>query len=208
MATINNVRSDSTLLSRLDRALFSLETALVLGAGLFTLFVMFVAVANIVGRYFGYPVPGYVDYMEQAVPAIAILGIAYCQRTGAHIRMDILVGNLKGRTLWLFEFLSVLLMLAITAVLAYGAWDHTARALRNGDSTVDINLPTWPAKILFPILFAILALRLVLQTAAYARALRTGEEEPVAVPLVEDPAAQAKAEAQTVSGMENGVESQ
>ncbi|MDJ0614463.1 MAG: TRAP transporter small permease [Rhizobiaceae bacterium] len=202
MSATGNVRTDSSLLSRLDQNLFKIESLLNLFAGLITLGVMFIAVGNIVGRYLGYPVPGYIDYMEQAVPAIAILGIAYCQRLGGHIRMDIVVGALKGRILWFAEFLGVLLMLLITAVLIYGSWDHAARAINLGDSTVDINLPTWPTKILFPILFAILSVRLAIHVIAYFKAMQTGESEPVGVPLIEDVAEQTKREAETVSGLE------
>lgn len=202
MSASGNVRIDGSLLSLLDQNLFKIEGLLNLLAGLITLGVMFVAVANIVGRYFGYPVPGYIDYMEQAVPAIAILGIAYCQRIGGHIRMDIVVGALKGRVLWFAEFLGVLLMLVITAILIYGSWDHAYRAISLGDSTVDINLPTWPTKILFPILFCILAVRLCIHVVAYLKAVKTGEEEPVGVPLIEDVAEQTKREAETVSGLE------
>jgi len=202
MAATGNVRTDGSLLSRFDQNLFKLESFLNLLAGLITLGVMFVAVGNIVGRYLGYPVPGYIDYMEQAVPAIAILGVAYCQRLGGHIRMDIVVGALKGRVLWFAEFLGVSFMLAITAVLIYGSWDHAYRAITLGDSTVDINLPTWPTKILFPLLFLILSVRLTIHVVAYLRAMQTGESEPVAVPLIEDVAEQTKREAETVSGLE------
>ncbi|MEO0329185.1 MAG: TRAP transporter small permease subunit [Pseudomonadota bacterium] len=203
MSATGNVRTDESLLSRADRELFRLESLLNLSAGLIILAVMFLAVANIVGRYFGYPVPGYIDYMEQAVPAIAILGIAYCQRLGGHIRMDIVVGSLKGRALWLAEFIGILFMLAITAALIYGSWDHASRAIRLGDSTVDINLPTWPTKILFPILFSILVVRLLIHLIGYFNAMRTGETDPVAVPLIEDVATQTKREAESVSGLED-----
>ncbi|MEM7069876.1 MAG: TRAP transporter small permease [Pseudomonadota bacterium] len=207
MSATGNVRVDGSALSRLDQGLFKIESLLNLLAGLITLGVMFVAVANITGRYFGYPVPGYIDYMEQAVPAIAILGVAYCQRLGGHIRMDIFIGTLKGRILWFAEFLGVALMLAITLILIYGSWDHASRAIRLGDSTVDINLPTWPTKILFPILFCILSIRLTLHVLAYLRAMREGTSEPVAVPLIEDVATQTKREAETVSGLEGEEQS-
>ena len=206
MSASGNVRTDDSILSGLDQSLFKLESLLNLLAGLITLAVMFIAVANIVGRYFGYPVPGYIDYMEQAVPAIAILGIAYCQRLGGHIRMDIVIGTLKGKALWIAEFLGVLLMLLITAILIYGSWDHAYRAITLGDSTMDINLPTWPTKILFPILFCILSIRLALHVLAYLKAIRSGEAEPVAVPLIEDVAQQTKREAETVSGLESETE--
>jgi len=202
LSATGNVKTDGSLLSRLDQSLFKLESLLNLAAGLVILGVMFIAVGNIVGRYFGFPVPGYVDYMEQAVPMAAILGVSYCQRLGGHIRMDIVVATLKGKALWFAEFLGVLLMLFITLMLVYGSWNHAERAIKLGDSTVDINLPTWPTKILFPIMFFVLALRLVIHCLAYLKALKNSEVEPVAVPLIEDVATQTKREAETVSGLE------
>ncbi len=202
-----SVRSDASAVSRADRALYAVERALTLMAGLAILAVMLVSVANILGRkLFDLPVPGFVDWMVQAVPVIAFLGIAACQRVGGHIRMDILVGQLRGRALWLFEFVSVLLMLALTLVIAWGAFLHFERSFDWGspswsrDSTIDLGLPTWPVKLLVPVMLWLLALRLALQLWAYGRALRRGEERPVAVPLIESAAEQAAAEAETVSG--------
>ena len=68
------------------------------------------------------------------------------------------------------------------------------------DSTIDIALPIWPAKILAPIAFGVLSLRLMLQVWGFGRALITGAERPVAVPLIEDAAAQAAREAAQLSG--------
>ena len=52
---------------------------------------MLLAVAQILGRkLFNLPVTGFIDWVEQAM-AILLLGIAYCQRLGGHIRMDIVI---------------------------------------------------------------------------------------------------------------------
>ncbi len=213
----HSVLTDDSRLSRVDRALYAVESKLTLLAGIVALGVMLLAVANIVGRKIGDiandrgwawldanfgPVPGYIDWTEQAVPAIAILGLVATQRDGGHIRMDFVVGRIKSRALWLFELLSVILMLIITAALIYGTWDHASRAIRNGDSTVDINLPIWPAKVLFPVIFVMLALRLIVQIWAYWRALKNGGPSPIAVPIPEDAATQALNEALTVSGFD------
>lgn len=195
-----SVREDDSLPSRVDRALYKLESMLTLIAGIVILMVMFLSVANILGRYlFNLPIPGYIDWMVQLVPVMAFLGIAYCQRNGGHIRMDFLVGKLKRRPLWTFELLSIVLMLVITIPILIGSWDYGTRALRLGDSTVDINLPTWPVKMLVPLMIALLSIRLFLQVWFYTRALISGEEHPVAVPIPEDAAAIAKQEAESVS---------
>jgi hypothetical protein len=65
---------------------------------------------------------------------------------------------------------------------------------------MDINLPIWPAKLIVPVALSILALRLILQIWAYSRAVKEGGDTPVAVPLIEDAAAVAAAEAESLMG--------
>jgi TRAP-type mannitol/chloroaromatic compound transport system permease small subunit len=197
------VREDGSAVSRADRALFRVESALTLASGLFIMGVMLLSVANILGRkLFNLPVDGYIDWMIQAVPVMAFLGISYVQRLGGHIRMDIVVRALKGRALWVVEFIGILVMFLIALALIYGTWNHASRAFRLGDSTTDINLPIWPVKAMVTLMLMLFAVRCALQLWAYARAIRTGEDEPVAVPLIEDAAAQARHEAETVSGFD------
>jgi TRAP-type C4-dicarboxylate transport system permease small subunit len=138
---------------------------------------------------------------------LAFLGIAYTKRLGGHIRMDMLVGHLHGRTLWVVELISSTLMLLVTLVLIYGSYLHFWRAFSIGDSSLDINLPTWPAKLVVPVALTVLALRLLLQIWGYARAVREGSETPVAVPLIESAADVAAKEAASVIDNGNGPES-
>jgi len=201
MSSSSTVLEDGTLLSRLDRMYFKFESVLNLIGGLVIFLIVLMAVANILGRkFFNIPVSGYIDWTEQAMVFFAFFGVAYCQRQGGHIRMDIFVGALKGRALWFFELISTLLMLTITVVLIVGSYFHFLRAWTNGDSSFDIGLPTWPAKLVVPVMLTILALRLLLNTWGYLRALKDGSDNPVAVPLIEDAATQALNEAKTVSG--------
>jgi len=202
----SSVLEDSSRLSRADRIVFRIERALTLTGGLVILALMLLAVIQILGRkLFNVPIPGFIDWVEQAMAVFAFLGIAYCQRQGGHIRMDIVVGMLRGRLLWLTEFISVGVILALTVALTVGSWRHFLRAFENGDSSIDIALPTWPAKLMVPVALAVLALRLVLQLWAYGRAIKSGSETPVAVPLIEDAATQAAHEAEAVSSNETGA---
>ncbi|RMH48761.1 MAG: TRAP transporter small permease [Alphaproteobacteria bacterium] len=203
--TQSRVRADNSLLSRIDRAVFRLESALNLAAGLVIFALVCLAVWNVLARkLLGMPVPGYVDWTEQFMATFAFLGIAYCQREGGHIRMDILVARLSGRGVWIFEFLSTLFMLVITTALIYGSWYHFQRSFSfsdpwwSRDSTIDVALPLWPSKLLVPFSLSLLWLRLALQLWGYGRAIARAEAEPVAVPLVEPPAEQAMHEAEVV----------
>lgn len=209
MAGASSVLTDDSALSRVDRALFRLETLLALIGGFAIFGLMLLAVINVAGRNgFNSPLPGYVDWIEQFMPVIAMLGVAYVMRLGGHIRMDILVGQLGGRALWLFEALSTLAMLLVTLLLIWGSWAHFQRSfdmsvpLWSRDSSIDIGLPIWPAKLVVPVAFSVLAVRLVLQLVAFTQAFLHNDPRPVGVPLIEDAATQAAHEAESVSGLE------
>lgn len=207
MAGAASVLSDTSSLSRLDRGLYRIERQLALLSGLAVFSLMVLAVVSVGGRnFFNQPLPGYVDWIEQIMPLIAFMGVAYTQRDGGHIRMDIFVGMFRGRVLWLIELITTVLVLALMLLLVWGSWAHFERSfdwnapMWSRDSTMDIGLPIWPAKVLAPIAFGVLSLRLMLQVWGFGRALVTGAERPVAVPLIEDAATQAAREAAQLSG--------
>ena len=196
---------DSSLLSRLDIILLKLERFCALISGLTIFSLMFLAVYSVSGRkFFNAPLAGYVDYIEAALPVIAIMGVSYVQRDGSHIRMDIFVSLLKGRALWLFELISILLILLLILYLTWGAWLHfdrsfdCSRPLCSRDSSIDIGLPTWPSKLVVPFAFTVLSFRLILQAVGYSRALIFDLKKPPAVPLPISSSDQAKIETEAI----------
>lgn len=206
MAGTSSVLSDKSLLSRLDNLLYKLEGKLALVSGLAVFSLMLLAVVSVSGRNaINQPLPGYVDWIEQAMPLIAFMGVSYTQRLGGHIRMDLFVGMLTGRPLWIVELITTLVILLVMLLLVYGSFAHFDRSFDFGapmwsrDSSMDIAIPLWPAKLLAPIAFSVLCLRLMLQVWGYTRAILRNEKNPVAVPLIEDVATQAANEAATVS---------
>ena len=209
MAGSAQVLSDDSRLSRIDRALYRLEGWLALVSGLAVFSLMLLAVVSVGGRNFlNQPLPGYVDWIEQAMPLIAFMGIAYTQRDGGHIRMDMLVGALKGRWLYAAEIITTVAVLLLMVLLVWGSWAHFQRSfdfaapLWSRDSSMDIGLPIWPAKLLAPVAFSVLVLRLVLQLWAYLRAFAANDPHPVAVPLVQSAAEIAAAEAETLTDLD------
>ena len=174
-------------------------------SGIIIFMLVMLAVGNVLGRkLLALPVPGYVDWTEQFMAFFAFLGLAYCQREGGHIRMDILVGQLRHRPLWIAEWLSTLFMLILTTALLYGTYFHFLRSfhfdspLWSRDSSIDIALPLWPAKLVVTFSMFVLWIRLMLQLWGFGRAVHDNSERPVAVPLVEDAATQARHEAETL----------
>lgn len=182
-------------LHRADRLLGAVENALNLAAGALVFALMLFGVAQILLRtVFRAPILGYIDVVEVSMVGFAVLSIAFVQRVGGHVRMELLISRCKGRLLWLLEAAGTAAAAFIVAVLIPHAYRHFERAFEFGDSTIDVELATWPAKLVVPAALALLLLRLVLQSAGYVRLLVQPGLEPVAVPTIKDAAAQAREE--------------
>ena len=169
-----------------DRWLARIEDILDLVAAFFIVFLMMFAVAQVISRkLFNYPLWGYVDIVEIVMVTFAFLGISYCQRLGGHIRMELLVRQLRGRALWIFEILGIIVALGIILVLLWYGFTHFLRAFQLGDSTIDREIILWPAKLVIPIAFSVLSARLLIQFFAYTRLVLHPEAEPLAIPVIE-----------------------
>jgi len=191
LSSSSAVLQDNSWLSRADCALLPLERIFALVSGLAVFSLMFLAAYSVTGRkFFNQPLSGYVDYIEAAMPVIAFMGVSYVQRFGGHIRMDMIIGKMRGRLLWAMELFAIILMLLVIAALIWGSWAHFDRSfdltkpMWSRDSSIDIGIPMWPSKLLIPVAFGLLSVRLSLQAIGYARALVLGLEHPVAVPLI------------------------
>ena len=199
-------------LARADAWQSKLEDALNLVAAIAIFGVMAVGVVQVVGRSVSswlhglvpaiqpFAIYGYIDYVQFIAVLYAVLGIAYCQRLGGHIRMEIVVANLRGRALWLLEATAVLLAIVATVLLVAGTWDNFANAWSKGDSSMDVNLPLWPSKLVVPLALAVLLVRLVLQLWAYLRLLADPARPEIAVPRHETPEQAAQREAEEAIG--------
>jgi TRAP-type C4-dicarboxylate transport system permease small subunit len=191
------------ILSKVSRSLAWLEDALNLCAAAAIFFLMFVAVFQSLSRtVFGTAIHGYIDYIELASPIFALLGIAYCQRLGAHVRMDLILRGVPKRLLWAMEGFAVVLALIVVTLLIDSTFQNFLRAWYRGDSTMDIRLPVWPGKLMVPLALSVLWLRLVIQSLDYARLVRYPDAAPIAVPTLETAEQQARAEIDEALGRE------
>lgn len=193
------IRPGGGVLGTVDKAMHAVEkfTALISGFGIFGL--MLIGVVQIFGRkFFNAPIFGYIDIVEIAMSALVFLGLAYTERLGGHIRMELFVSFLKGRWLWAFELLGVLIGLVIVAVLTYYSYTHAMRAYHSGDSSIDAQLVLWPSKMIVSASLALLFLRLLVSLWGYLRLLAHPDADPIGVPEIIDVEEQAMRDAETV----------
>ncbi len=183
-------------LGAIDRAVHRLEklTALVSGFGIFAL--MIIGVAQVLGRkLFNFPIHGYIDMVEIMMSFLVFMGLAFTERTGGHIRMEILVGLMPKRWLWMFETLSVAIALVLVAILTYYTGTHAWRSYTSGDSTMDAQILLWPSKLIVSASLALLFVRLLIELWGYVRLVASPHATPYGVPLIIDVEEQARRDA-------------
>jgi len=78
---------------------------------------------QVVGRQLGLSIGGADDLTAFAVAGSALLPLAYAFRHGAHIRVDLIIGNLKGRARFVMETLALGVTTALCAFLAFAVAD-------------------------------------------------------------------------------------
>lgn len=196
--------SGGRAIQRFDRLLHAVERVTAIASGLFIFGLMLVGVVQIVGRtVFNMPIFGYIDAIEMSIAVFAFLAIAYCERMNGHVRMELFVGRLRGRPLWIAEAAGQIVGLFVIAVLIWYGWDHAMRAYEYGDSTIDAQIPWWPSKLLIPFAFALLFMRLLVNLVGYIRLAADGTADPVAVPLISDVRELAKGEASEAGVLES-----
>ncbi len=188
----------------LDRVFGAIENLFNLFAGSLVFAMMFLGMVQIIMRnIFNAPIYGYIDIVEISMVGFAVLSIAYVQRVGGHVRMELLISRLKGRASWLVEALATSAAIFIVAVLIPYSYSHFQRAFNFGDSTIDIQIPTWPAKLVVPLALSLLLIRLFIQLAGYLRLTVDPNLMPVGVPLTRNVAEQAKEEISQAGGNES-----
>ena len=174
------------MLKGVDEAFFQVEKFLNLIAALVILAIMLIGTYQVFGRkLLSIPVPGYVDWIEMTMTVFAFVAISYTQRLGGHVRMEIILGRMKGRLLYFFEIFGTVCAIFIVAVLGYYGYEHFLRAFEIGDSTIDIELPVWPSKLLVPFAFGILLIRLFIQLIGFIRLFLYPDAELIGVPKIE-----------------------
>jgi C4-dicarboxylate transporter DctQ subunit len=191
---------------RADRLLCPVEDTLNFIAATAVLFLMMLGVVQVIMRVrwlFSAPIFGYIDMIELSMPILAVLGISYCQRHGVHIRMDIMLQKLSGRTLWVIETFNSAVALAIVVLLTRFSWVFFMDAYTSGDSSVDAEYLTWPSKLLVPVALAILSARLLIQLLGSLRLAIDPERELIGVIKPADVAEQAREEIREALGGED-----
>lgn len=182
------VSERSSLLDYTDRGFGAAERWLGYLGMIFLIGLMAMVVVEVVVRYSSNflikagmdigirPIQGYIDIMEMMMVLLVFLTLAYCQREGGHIRMEMFMTRVLrgGRRYHLAEFFHLLISLVGFGIIALFAVVETLHAREVGDSTMTIYLPTWPVRLLAATGAIFLCLRFILQMVQSLREVAVG----------------------------------
>lgn len=184
MAQSTSPADSGGILLTVDRSLGRLENLFNDIGSFFIFALMWLTMAEVLGRrLLNSPVPGAIDYIETGMVVFAFMGVAYCQREGGHVRMDLLVANLKGRVLWATEAFAILVAAVYVAIIVWASAQDAWRSFDLGDETLDAHVPVWPSKLVVPVALALLELRLLVNLWGYLRLVVLPDAPPWAVPV-------------------------
>ncbi|WP_163264155.1 TRAP transporter small permease [Chelativorans alearense] len=144
-----------TLLRHLTNAL-----ALIAAAGVLAMLLH--VTADIVGRQvFGRPVPATVEIVSRYyMVLIAFLPLAWTERRGEMIAVDVFASLFKGRWGRINMAVVNLLSFAAFSFLAYTTWFAAMREFGSGSFVLSLSVavPVWPGYFVLPLAFALASL--------------------------------------------------
>lgn len=118
--------------------------------------------AQIAGRQFDVQLRGVDDLSSWAVAGAALLPLAYTFRHGAHIRVDLIIGRLKGGPRRAMEILALALAAGMIGFFAYASMTMVWDSFEFGDVAMGlVKWPTWIPQIAQGIGAALFAIALV-----------------------------------------------
>ena len=129
------------------------------------MFLMFFATTEIIGRYiFNAPVPGHVEIVELIMAGVVFFGIAYTERVGGHVRMELFVTRvLKGRAYHIAEAITAALSLFVYIFILIYTYKASVFSFQMGDNTAYLYWPTWPSKFAVPLGSFFLCIRFLIE---------------------------------------------
>lgn len=140
-------------------------SALNVVAAMIVLFMMIAVVSDITYRTIARrSIPGVLEITEYLLVAVIFLGLAYTQRAGANVKMELLISRIHGLPKAIVRFLTLVASLAICGLLT---WRTTLQAIASIEIQEYrwgiVQIPMWPVKILLPVGFALLCVQLMIE---------------------------------------------
>lgn len=124
---------------------------------------------DVVGRYFHAPLYGAQDIVQMAAIFVVFGGMAFCERRGGHIQVDLFERVFSERTNRALLVAGSLAGAVVFALIAWQMWEASKLARMLNMATNILGLPRAPFQYAVIALSGVASLGLVVRTVSLAR---------------------------------------
>ncbi|MBS29420.1 MAG: hypothetical protein CL566_10965 [Alphaproteobacteria bacterium] len=170
---------DLPVIGFIDRWSERISKWLMVIAAMWAFLLAFYILADVIGRFFGFPLKGTHEVVKNSIVMIAFMQVAYCVLSRSMLRADFLLHLIGGKSERVINFLGYVLGALFFAALFWGTKDPAWRAIVTGEFEGEgaLRVPTWPARWVVLITSALLVVNyLMLALKEVLLQPETGEE--------------------------------
>lgn len=144
-------------------------------AAMWAFLLAFYILADVVGRFFGFPLRGTHEVVKNSIVMIAFMQAAYCVLSRSMLRADFLLHLIGGKPERMINSAGYILGAIFFAALFWGTKDPAVHAIVTGEFEGEgaLRVPTWPARVvvlltsgLLVVNYAMLAIKEIVQMRA------------------------------------------
>jgi len=160
----------------LSRFIEKLAWATVLIGGIGLLLSTGLGVADVVGTYFGHPVPGAYELTESTMVLVVFGGLTYAQIQRKHIRVELLYLRMGPRAQSTMDIIADIAALVFFGLLTWQGWNEAAYSIQINEATSgNVRFPLYPARILLVFGAGLFLIQMALDLIEDTGRLITGE---------------------------------
>lgn len=164
---------DSGALWRTQPRLDRMIGAIAIAGGLLALGVALLVTTSVIGRWlFNLPVEGDFEFVKMATAIAVFSFLPYTQVQRGNIMVDSFTARLSPRMRHLVDAFWDLVYAAVAAMMAHGLFTGASEALRNRETTMQLQLLVWPAIALCAVLAGLLLFSCLLSAARLMQSRR------------------------------------
>ena len=143
----------------LDKWCFSPSGAL---AALVLFLMTLLITVDVIGRQFGYPTGVAHEFSGYSLVLIVFLGLAYTQRVGKHVEIDVVITRLPQRARRALKLATSCIGIAFIIWLLWTTLQQMIRSYTLGSVSMTLmRTPLWPVKLLIPLGLGLLAMAIM-----------------------------------------------
>lgn len=155
------------------------NTLMIVGAA--AIFVMMLLVTSDVSarQFFNSPIAGQPEITEMLMVFSVYLGMAYTQRDGGHIGLDILINRMPDTLRIACQWITHILSLIINGIVAVYALLQAIQAFTEGTRSIFLYWPMWPLPFAVALGSFILCLRLIVDLVTQSKIIKQKTEATI-----------------------------